>query len=338
MTINELAKQFEAVMGTNAPKMHGDETITRAQAAAHLCRAMCLGPMPAMAEECKDANEMTAEEKNSVGMALYYQYLTCNEQGYFLPKEPLSDTDCEMMLRLAKPGRSGVRAFTKELVRLKQPLEVLERVYRLNNEADLNTFVKQDAASDTRCAMSFGASAQKLVWHSKVDVTRACTVLYAQEDNMQAFMQNTPPVHGATMETCENAYRLIAYVLDHDMLPEKQLNTVQFTTPPAVEELRFKLADVSLVDKWMQCDQDIWTEVLSRNEGFYGKEVWQSKQDPCLLKTVIYWRTRQDWLNFDHDLLAPVDAQMEKAMGEGNCTFYDAQHEQNEYYLSHGTL
>ncbi len=340
MTTEDFAKKVKSLLGEDITTLAGQGELTRAKAAVLLCHIMCLGPKEELCQACKDHADIEKDQQGAVGTALYYSYLTCDDAGNFNPKALLTDADCERMMRLANPGRLGVRSFLKTPCHLETPLAIVQRVYRVQNEADIPECVRYDAENDTRICQSYGAAGQKHVYVSKIDPCRYSTIIYGDNDAIDTFLKDAPAPcpDKAVLEETNTDYQMISYLADHEILRAKQLNTTQFLVAPAVEELRFELSDVSLVDKWMQCDHDFWSEVLSRNEGFHGKEIWQSKQNPCLLKTVIYWRTREDWYNFDHDLLAPVDAQMDKAMGEGNCRFYDAEHDINEYYLHYTTV
>lgn len=90
--------------------------------------------------------------------------------------------------------------------------------------------------------------------------------------------------------------------------------------PPAnsvhvVEELTFRVAPADH-DDFLRYDREIWTETLSRQPGYLGKETWLASRPQDEIKLVIRWRTRKDWNRVPKDLLEATDKRFAAAMGK----------------------
>ncbi len=82
-----------------------------------------------------------------------------------------------------------------------------------------------------------------------------------------------------------------------------------------VEELTFRVAPADHVE-FLRHDREIWTDVLSRQPGYLGKETWLASRPKNEIKLVIRWRSRKDWNSVPKDLLRATDERFRSAMGE----------------------
>ena len=74
-------------------------------------------------------------------------------------------------------------------------------------------------------------------------------------------------------------------------------------------------------------DRAIWTDTLSKQPGFAGKECWRDPDSPEILNLVIHWNTLADWKAVPDSVLAAADQAFCDAMGQSFpvalCTRYD---------------
>ncbi|MEC4988546.1 MAG: TIGR03792 family protein [Oscillatoria sp. PMC 1068.18] len=69
-------------------------------------------------------------------------------------------------------------------------------------------------------------------------------------------------------------------------------------------------------EKYVQKDGEIWTTMLNRYPGFFGKEVWLNPNQADELVLIIRWRTRQDWNSVPVEDITATEKQFDEAMGD----------------------
>ncbi len=344
MTKKELVGQIQAQMNHRVLENVQDGPLTRAEAAAMLIQLKCLAGSAETLAQYPDGMETPEAWQGALGMAARYGYLEPNAQGHIEPNRALSAEEAARMLAVANPGRHGIRAYTKELKRPCGELNVEQLWFRVNTPQFLDRWVELDQKYWTQFLMGWDAIGRKDYWMSHADPCAFNTVIYGTlpiwkeigPERCQALDKRYIAEMGEEnyhFLRGENDYRVVAYVANQNYEASKHVQTAKLIKPMAIEELKFRLKDPCLLETWLQADHSIWTQSLAQNDGFYRKDIWQSTENPCLIKTVIYWRTREDWLAYDHNLLAPLDSAMETALGEGNCLFVEAEHESAENYL-----
>ncbi len=82
-----------------------------------------------------------------------------------------------------------------------------------------------------------------------------------------------------------------------------------------------------LQSEYLRIDREIWTEILSKQPGFVGKDCWRDPDSPEILNLVIRWERYRDWQAVPASLLAAADHAFCVAMGNSFpvtlCTRYD---------------
>lgn len=79
--------------------------------------------------------------------------------------------------------------------------------------------------------------------------------------------------------------------------------------PRVVEQLAFEV-DEEHQAQWLEDDARVWTSFLRSREGFAGKEVWRSVEDPRRLFVTVWWRAREDWQRVSKAQVEDTDAAM----------------------------
>lgn len=87
----------------------------------------------------------------------------------------------------------------------------------------------------------------------------------------------------------------------------------------ATEFLKFKIKK-GLVEKFIELDKKIWTEMLSKYDGFISKEVWQDEED-FEVYTIIHWESYDKWKSIPEDDLAKTNNKFNQLFGEDNYEF-----------------
>jgi uncharacterized protein (TIGR03792 family) len=70
-------------------------------------------------------------------------------------------------------------------------------------------------------------------------------------------------------------------------------------------------------------DAAVWTPALASHEGFLGKEVWPSREDPDQVTLVIRWASMNHWQSFPVDHCAELTALMEDVQADVSCEVYE---------------
>lgn len=96
-----------------------------------------------------------------------------------------------------------------------------------------------------------------------------------------------------------------------------------------IEYLRFEV-QLGFQQKFIQLDEEIWTQTLSKNPGFHKKEVWLNPEDPTDLVVVVWWSNREQWKSITPAEVEAIDQEFAKAIGAGNSKLVEAR----EYRLS----
>jgi uncharacterized protein (TIGR03792 family) len=80
-------------------------------------------------------------------------------------------------------------------------------------------------------------------------------------------------------------------------------------------------------DDYLRHDTAIWTQILSKQPGFTGKEVWRDPDSPDILHLVIRWDSYAHWQAVPETVLAAADRAFCSALGDSFpvalCTRYD---------------
>jgi uncharacterized protein (TIGR03792 family) len=75
--------------------------------------------------------------------------------------------------------------------------------------------------------------------------------------------------------------------------------------------------------EFLQRDAAVWTQALSRHEGFISKESWLSQDDPDKVTLVIRWRSLAHWQSFPAELGKELDKQMGDLLCPLTCEAYE---------------
>lgn len=111
----------------------------------------------------------------------------------------------------------------------------------------------------------------------------------------------------------------------------KKENYVVYETPRAIEQLHFTV-NPNTVEKFIELDYEIWTKMLSKQEGFVRKELWVSKNNTCEIFTITYWRDIKYWKKIDKKILEENGKKFASLLGEDNFKFNAPLHEGNQKY------
>lgn len=71
-----------------------------------------------------------------------------------------------------------------------------------------------------------------------------------------------------------------------------------------------------LRERYIELDDEVWTEGLSREPGFLGKEVWLG-EDGREVVLVIRWRSEVDWQGIARRRLEEMERRFRREMPEG---------------------
>ncbi|MGB3612464.1 MAG: TIGR03792 family protein [Elainellaceae cyanobacterium] len=83
-----------------------------------------------------------------------------------------------------------------------------------------------------------------------------------------------------------------------------------------IEWLKFWV-DESNRERFVQIDDDIWTQALAQYPGFLGKDIWISHESRTEVIAVIRWETEDAWDSIPRDDLDNFEARFLAAMGPG---------------------
>jgi uncharacterized protein (TIGR03792 family) len=72
---------------------------------------------------------------------------------------------------------------------------------------------------------------------------------------------------------------------------------------------------VSLRQRFLALDAEIWTQTLSAQPGFLGKEVWVESDAPETVHLMIRWTDRTSWKAVPAALLQDTDRRFAAALG-----------------------
>jgi uncharacterized protein (TIGR03792 family) len=82
-----------------------------------------------------------------------------------------------------------------------------------------------------------------------------------------------------------------------------------------IEWLGFQIKP-ELREKFIQEDEKIWTVVLSKADGFLGKEIWIEPDKSDRIFLIICWQTREQWKAVPIELLQETEAKFMATMGK----------------------
>ena len=81
-----------------------------------------------------------------------------------------------------------------------------------------------------------------------------------------------------------------------------------------IEWLKFRVTPEER-ERFIQKDEEIWTETLAKYTGFLGKEVWLSP-NPDEVVLIVRWRTKEDWHSIPLDVLQETEGRFAIAFGQ----------------------
>jgi uncharacterized protein (TIGR03792 family) len=84
-----------------------------------------------------------------------------------------------------------------------------------------------------------------------------------------------------------------------------------------IEWLGFQIKP-ELREKFIQEDEKIWTAVLSKADGFLGKEIWIEPAQSDRIFLIVRWQTREQWKAVPIDLLQETEAKFMAVMGQNS--------------------
>jgi len=82
-----------------------------------------------------------------------------------------------------------------------------------------------------------------------------------------------------------------------------------------IEHLVFMIEDPENVDDFIILDEKIWTNELSKYDGFISKEVWINSNTPGEVHTLLIWRTMDEWKSIPLETLKEIDQRFKNAFG-----------------------
>ncbi|MDJ0696362.1 MAG: TIGR03792 family protein [Cyanobacteria bacterium J06639_18] len=80
-----------------------------------------------------------------------------------------------------------------------------------------------------------------------------------------------------------------------------------------IELLKFKM-DPAVREKFIQKDEDIWTNALRKYSGFLGKEVWINPNDKGEVTIIVQWETREQWKSIPQKDLDVIEAKFDSSL------------------------
>ncbi|KST61930.1 TIGR03792 family protein [Mastigocoleus testarum] len=80
-----------------------------------------------------------------------------------------------------------------------------------------------------------------------------------------------------------------------------------------IELLKFKM-DPAVREKFIQKDEDIWTNALRKYSGFLGKEVWINPNDKGEVTIIVQWETREQWKSIPQKDLDLIEAKFDSSL------------------------
>jgi uncharacterized protein (TIGR03792 family) len=119
--------------------------------------------------------------------------------------------------------------------------------------------------------------------------------------------------------------------------PEGWVNTKQLhelDPPVAVEQLVYEVR-ASAFEHWKATEFEMWTTwEADRFPGYLGKELWlQDLGEWYRVSIVIYWRTLDDWLGIDAELLDAQEAAFAEIVGADNYRLVQTGHDTGAHYF-----
>ncbi|MBP0021272.1 MAG: TIGR03792 family protein [Cyanobacteria bacterium SBLK] len=96
-----------------------------------------------------------------------------------------------------------------------------------------------------------------------------------------------------------------------------------------IEWLKFKVAAEER-ERFIQIDEDIWTEALAKYPGFLGKEVWLSP-NPEEVALIVRWRTKADWSAIPVDVLQKTERRFAIAFGQPYDLFEEGEYQVRKF-------
>jgi uncharacterized protein (TIGR03792 family) len=94
-------------------------------------------------------------------------------------------------------------------------------------------------------------------------------------------------------------------------------SSVAQSSEVAIEWLKFQVPILEQ-SKFIQKDQEIWTNFLAKQPGFIHKDVLSRLEQPEEITMLIYWKRMADWQAIPKKDLEQTQSVFEKALG----TFY----------------
>ena len=80
-----------------------------------------------------------------------------------------------------------------------------------------------------------------------------------------------------------------------------------------IEWLKFRVSP-NLREKFLEIDQQIWTNKLKNCSGFLGKEVWLNPNRMDEVIMLIRWQSREEWKNIPQKELDKIEKQFAQKM------------------------
>lgn len=63
-------------------------------------------------------------------------------------------------------------------------------------------------------------------------------------------------------------------------------------------------------DRWIERDEEVWSTFLAGQEGYAGKQVWIPEDPDEPISVVVWWDSKQSWMQITDSQIAAVDAKM----------------------------
>lgn len=84
-----------------------------------------------------------------------------------------------------------------------------------------------------------------------------------------------------------------------------------------IEWLKFQVS-LEAKQKFIEADDEIWTEILTNQEGYLGKETWLNPSVDNEIIIIIYWNSREEWKAVPRELLDKTESKFAQAVGQNN--------------------
>lgn len=84
-----------------------------------------------------------------------------------------------------------------------------------------------------------------------------------------------------------------------------------------IEWLKFEVASEAK-QKFIEADDQIWSQFLSNYPGYMGKEIWVNPFVETEVIVVVHWESREQWKSVPEAVVEETEAKFAEAVGKDN--------------------